>query len=79
MSYPRLRIIPERKEIVVDEELLVERNATIKIEPIKSNDVSFNLTKGGYLLNSKFDWIIVRDSLGNPMLVPLKKRYDYKI
>lgn len=79
MSYPRLRIIPERKEVIVDEELLVERDDTIHIEPIKSNDYTFNLTKGGYLLNSKFDWIVVKNGLEQPMLVPLKKRYEYKI
>ena len=79
MGYPILKVLEERKEITVDEELLLDRDATIHIEPIASRDVSFSLTKGGYLLNSKFDWIIVRNSLGNPMLVPLKKRYDHKI
>ena len=79
MSYPRLRVLEERKETTVDEELLLDRDATIHIEPITSKDVSFSLTKGGYLLNPKFDWIIVRNSLGYPMLVPLKKRFDYQI
>ena len=79
MEYPILKILEERKEIAVDEELLLDRDATIHIDPIASNDVSFSLTKGGYLLTPKFNWIIVRNSLGNPMLVPLKKRYDHKI
>lgn len=79
MDYPRLKILEEKEEIVVDEELLLGRDAVIKIEPIISNDYTFNLTKGGYLLNPKFDWIVIRNGLGDPMLVPLKKRYNHKI
>ena len=79
MGYPILRIIPERKEIIVDRDLLIERDDTYKINPIINSDYTFDLTKGGYLLNPKFDWIIVKNGLEQPMLVPLKKRYNYKI
>lgn len=78
MDYPSFKIKTRRKQqpletVILDSEKFVETPHVSETKGLIGRRCMAELSGRGFWLNTKYDWVIVRDSLNKIVLVPLKK------